>query len=559
MILTQQQATTAILSDVPPKYLSAIKAHFDPLVEVTGNRVTFATTRRNLRLVEKMGVDTTGIETRSKSSVEHAVNVEKIPAMEHQRKALELYKDRKFFGLLWEMGLGKSKAALDIAAHAFAEGDIDAILIVTLKGVHEKWITTDLDENLSIPYRAFAWPTKKRRDAGFLEEDKLIVAAINYDALIHKKAFAFASEMLEHRKVFLIIDESHGMKSPKGSRTKALHKLAPKAVKRAILTGTVTPHSPLDVWSQLRFLDPSCVNGLDYFTFEKRFAIKRPLGSMTYSRKTKSGKTIERPIETVVGYKNTDELSGWLKACTSRLMKEDCLDLPDKVYRTHPFELNDDERKVYNAMKDEMISEVGENEIVSTTHALTLLLRLQQITCGFVKVDDGEPHLLGKSSSRMEALMAWVEDCHGQGVIWTTFQFNQDQIAEALGSDCTMYTGRTSPADRSKALTDFRDGKKRFFVSNPAAGGTGIDLRAARHVCYFNNSFNMGQRLQSEDRVHRIGQKFSIDYTDLAAYKTMDSKLIKVLRERREIAAHLVGDMVKNWILTPDEVDLFSG
>ena len=477
--------------------------------------------------------------------------------MAHQREWIDKFKDRKFFGLLWEMGLGKSKAAIDIAADAFAEGEIDAILVVTLKGVHEKWIDVDFPEHLSIPYRAFAWPTKIRRDKGFIEENKLVCLSVNYDALIHAKAGGYVAEFLERRKVFMIVDESHGMKSPKGARAKTILKLAPKAYRRCILTGTVTPHSPLDLWTQLSFLDTSIIHGMDYFNFEKRFAIKRKMGGMTYTRRAKNGKLIEKPLEKVGAFKNQDEWKALMAPHVSRLEKEQCLDLPPKVYRTHPFHLTDAEARVYRKMKNDMIAEIGD-DMISTTHAMTLLLRLQQITCGFVTLDSGEIKTIDDKPSRLEALKDWIEDAHGQGVIWTSFQFNQDQIAEYLGNECTVYTGRTSPADRKAALDDFAAGRKRWFVSNPAAGGTGIDLRAARHVCYFNNSFNLGQRLQSEDRVHRIGQRFSIDYTDIAAYRTVDTKIIEALRERREMAAALVGDMVRNWIITPDEVDLFN-
>jgi len=184
---------------------------------------------------------------------------------------------------------------------------------------------------------------------------------------------------------------------------------------------------------------------------------------------------------------------------------------------------------------------------------ITQLLRLQQVTCGYVPddMDEGVLHPIG-DGTRLKALKEVLEDIEtGKVIIWARFRRDIDQIMEQLPEDeAVRYDGATSDELRLAARKAFQDpdSKVRYFVGNPAAAATGLTLTQARTVVYYSNSFDLEHRLQSEDRAHRIGQEHPVLYVDLAAKGTVDTKIIAALRSKKNIASEVTGDTLKSWI-----------
>jgi SNF2 family DNA or RNA helicase len=557
----------AVLDGATMSQRAAIKNVLETRVVIDGDRLKFVPTHASLehvRLEYKPAFDPRCrvawahfYKQRKRTDVEFAF---KTKPYQHQFDWWDTYKAREYSALLWEMGLGKSKTAIDIAAWKYAAGDIDAVLVVTLKGVHRNWVDNELPTHMSVPYKSAAWSSTRKEGGmvGLLEHDGLIVATLNFDVTHRKNGEAFIKRMMSERKVHMIIDESHGIKTPSAARTKAAHRFAAKAVTRQILTGTFSTNTPMDVWAQLHFLSPSITKCKSYWDFKGRYAIEQELPGVTTQqwRKDSSGRSVqvEVPVKVIVGYKNLDELRDKMAPHISRILKDDVLDLPAKVYRPEPFELSTEQRKAYNTIKRDLLVEIGGSRVTAPM-AITLMLRLQQITCGFVKPDGEDAQPLGKTNPRLNALSNVVEAVKGKAIIWATFKHSLDEIAamlrEQYGDEAVVeYRGETSDDDRAARVRAFQDPDSpvRFFVGQPRAGGTGITLTQARDVIYYNNSFDLGIRLQSEDRAHRIGQTGVVSYTDLVAIDTIDQKLIKSLIEKRDLAASLTGDELKQWI-----------
>ena len=112
------------------------------------------------------------------------------------------------------------------------------------------------------------------------------------------------------------------------------------------------------------------------------------------------------------------------------------------------------------------------------------------------------------------------------------------------------YHGGIKDADRSDAIEQFQDivSSSRFFVGNPQTGGMGITLTASSTVIYYSNTYNLEDRIQSEDRAHRIGQTNKVTYVDLICRKTVDEKIVPSLINKKSIAANVLGDQWKDWI-----------
>jgi SNF2 family DNA or RNA helicase len=192
--------------------------------------------------------------------------------------------------------------------------------------------------------------------------------------------------------------------------------------------------------------------------------------------------------------------------------------------------------------------------MMTTTNALTQIMRLHQIVCGHVKLDDGTQKRL--PSNRIKELSSILEEVDGKVIIWATYRADIETIRLTLQKDYGMdsvatYYGDTPDEERSRIVTEFQDPDSplRFFVGNPSTGGYGLTLTAAHVVVYYSNSFDLEKRLQSEDRAHRIGQTNKVTYIDLIAPKTVDEHIVKALRNKIDIANQVLGEAVKEWLL----------
>jgi SNF2 family DNA or RNA helicase len=246
-------------------------------------------------------------------------------------------------------------------------------------------------------------------------------------------------------------------------------------------------------------------------------------------------------IDKSCGYQNTDELVRSIDSHSFRVLKKDCLDLPDKIYQRHYVDMSEKQRKLYTTMKKSFIAELG-GETIEAPEAITRLLRMQQILCGWFPTEDGIEAIDDKNP-RIEALKDILSGINSKTIIWARFRADIKVIEKLLGDQAVSYHGDVSPGARVYAIERFQnDPKIRYFVGTPQAGGTGITLTAAEYAIYYSNSFDLEQRLQSEDRCHRIGTKTNVTYIDIECQKSIDSKIIKALRDKKSIADMITKD-----------------
>lgn len=152
--------------------------------------------------------------------------------------------------------------------------------------------------------------------------------------------------------------------------------------------------------------------------------------------------------------------------------------------------------------------------------------------------------------------MEVLEETSGKVVIWATFTHNILQIREAIAKEygedsVACYYGATETEERTNIVRTFQDPDSplRFFIGQPKTGGYGITLTAASTMVYFSNSYDLEIRLQSEDRIHRIGQPNHCTYIDFVTPGTVDEKILKALRAKIDIAGEVLGEQGKEWLL----------
>ncbi len=478
----------------------------------------------------------------------------------HQLKAFLMGRARESFAYLMEMGTGKTKVALDDARWNWYQGNINAVVIVAPKGVYRNWSNKEIPKHFpNNEYTIYTWDTRQTKQElakqHQITEGKYVslkIIVINVESFSSKRGTKFISEFIKKHKVMMITDESTSIKHHSSNRTKALLNLGGDCELRRILTGSPITNSPLDIYSQASFLDWQHLGFTSYFSFRARYAVLEEINLRPY--KDEQGREQQRKFKQVVGYRRLDELRDKITQFSFRVTKDEALPgLPPKIYQFREVEMTSQQEKIYVSMKKLAVSIINEN-ITSATIALTQLQKLHQILCGFLISDDKIVQQV--ENNRLAALMEILEETSSKVIIWAHYRESIKQIYNAIsdkyGKDTVgHYYGSTTDEEREWVKWQFEDPKSkvRFFVGNPSVGGSGIDLIQGRTVVYFSNSFDLEDRIQSEDRSHRGGQTKSVTYIDLVIPGTVDEKVIKCLSNRVNIAAHINGDTAKDWLI----------
>ena len=449
-----------------------------------------------------------------------------------------------------EMGTGKSKVLIDNIAILYDKGKIDSALIIAPKGVYKNWAELEIPKHLPdhIYHKIVTWSPSPNKEEKrqlidlFDSTNDLTFFVMNIEALSTKKGVSFVEKFLISHNSLMAIDESTTIKNNSARRTKSAIKLSNLANYKRILTGSPITKSPLDLYSQSAFLDEDLLGFSSYYSYRNHFAILQKRSIATHS------------FQQIVGYRNLDELKDILKKFSYRVLKKDCIDLPEKTYINRTVELTPEQKRIYKELKDYAMAELGEMEMVSTSSVITQILRLQQVLCGFTRSDTGE--IIEIPSNRINELLSILEEVDGKCIIWANYQYDIRLLEKAIGKiygpeSVASYYGETPSNDRQQIVTTFQDetSKLRFFIGQPRTGGFGLTLTAANTVVYYSNSYDLEIRLQSEDRAHRIGQENKVTYIDLCSPKTIDERIIKSLRAKINIATQILGEDYRTWLV----------
>lgn len=498
---------------------------------------------------------------------------------EHQRTARRRIDaaPTPHFALLMEMGTGKSKVLVDEWGERAAANDLRDLLIVAPSGCYGNWGRDDeedpgellkhLDPEIYERARVATWRSsggRRNLDAVrevLLERERPRVLVVNCEAVsaVENARKACRYFLSQSRGAMVAVDESTIIKG-ESIRTDEIISMGhmPRVGARRIMTGLVTPNSPLDLYWQFEFLDPRILRFRNFFTFKMRYAVMQEMKNNLFYR-GKDGEIHQRkknPMQTVA-YRNEEELTGKIAPHSYRVLKEECLDLPKKQYLpVREVPLHKEQARVYREMLEFSTAYLDSQTYVTATMVLAQRLRLDQILCGFVSKDEVsiEREI---PEHRTDALLEVIEETMGKIIIWTSHDYSVRKITKRLREE----HGPASVAqfwggNRSTRLEDERrfklDPRCRFMVSTPAAGGMGNTWTVAGLSIFYNNSDRLDHRLQAEDRVHRDGLREGAgraDYLDLVVPGTIDTKKIKNLRRKLDAATIINGDNYREWLI----------
>lgn len=480
----------------------------------------------------------------------------------HQKTALEksgiLKKSpRPSYAWLMEMGTGKSKVDCDESGIMYSLGLIDTWIIWAPKGVYNNWVKKngELETHMAVPYTAVKWESgggnatnRKALEKLLSPANSLRILVINIESVsMGTKALKYVEKLINSSeknkdgkfKVKMSVDESTKIKNPDSKRTSNVIALGRLCAFKRILTGSPITKNPLDAYGQFTFLDPKILGHNSWFSFRARYAVmqEQHFGS--------------RKVKVIVGFRNQEEIKHRIQDHSYRVLKEDCLDLPQKIYQTREVDLTPEQESTYLQMKTQAFAEF-KNGFTSAQNAITVLMKLQQIVCGHVKDLDGNVHRL--PTNRIEALLEVIEETNSDVIIWSRYREDIDRIVEAVkkeygeSSIAEFHGGNTRTRD-SEAERFIHDSNCRFIVSTQQSGGYGNTWLNGRQTIYYSNSEDLEHRLQSEDRPHRSGQTQTCFYTDLISPGTIQEKIVKKLRAKMDIASNILGDDPKEWLI----------
>jgi len=478
--------------------------------------------------------------------------VPKFELKDHQKEGLNISCYRQAFAWFLEMGLGKTALAIANFCILYMEKKIDAVLVLSPKGVHKQWLGDEIPKHIDpkIPLNLSLWTSGSYYLSEDLKKnDVLNIFSLNIDTVntkaglfaIHQFLRLFGAKFeieftkkgdrkyvnIERKaKIMMIIDESHQIGNFGSGRTKETIDLGKLVEYKRILTGTPIATSLVNIWCQFMFLDPNII-GINYVTaFKSRYC---ELGGY-------SG-------QEVVGSQNVEEFYSIIAPHSYRKTKKECLDLPDKIYAQRVYMLGNETRWHYENIKEAFMTELKSGNIVAPKNGLAALVRLQQTCSGFLP-DDDENEIASKrvyeifSYERAEIALDMVNQIEGQVIIWARFIPDIKSIKHVFHKEYGKEIAIMEESDQ------FKSGKKKILLSNQAKGiGGNLQESGCQSMIYFNNSYNLIHRLQSEDRVHRMGMFGALTIWDIVADKTVDKAIAENLKAKKDLASFALDDI----------------
>lgn len=468
----------------------------------------------------------------------------KMPPFEKQRVAIDKHYDRDTFALFMEMGTGKTKVTIDVQTARKLEGKISAVVVVCPNSVKANWLK-ELGKHCPIDYSAQSCSTTSKKLIRWIDDPdpnlfKWLIVGI--EAFSQGKTAGIVEKFMLQHQVSMVVDESSRIKTHSAKRTEVCIDLGKLCKYRSILTGTPMTKTPLDLFGQFEFLDTNILGLGDWFSFRSRYAV---MGG--YDNKQ------------IMGYDKLEELIEAVSPYIYQVTKKEMLDLPPKVYcADRVVELTKEQKSIYRDLS-KGFARVGDTA-VDISNILERMLRQQQCASGFyveyqeqIKPDGrvkkvGTDVAIPGKNPKIEELLAVLEDSPGSAIVWCRFQWEVKAAYDAIckrfpEEEAVMYYGGMKMANRAESKDKFESYQAKYLIGTAASGGIGIDLLAASHVIYLSNTFNLEDRLQSEDRAHRSGQDKTVTYTNIIADKTVDTLIIESMDAKKDLADWVQGQI----------------
>lgn len=447
----------------------------------------------------------------------------------HQADAVGKVLPSRIGALFMEMGTGKSRTAIELTNRRLHKIDRAVWFCpVSLKETVRQEILKHTD-CAPADICVFSNKTNERN------LPKAFWYIVGIESMSSSARVTLAVRKLITTSTFVILDESSYIKGHNAMRTLRITRLSEPARYRLILTGTPLSQGVVDLFAQMRFLSPKILGYDSFYSFEANH--------LEYSEKYPG---------MIIRAHNVEYLAAKIAPYVYQVKKDECLDLPPKLYTARYFDMTEEQRYWYEKAKDEIISELDEDDF-SSIAIFRMFSHLQQIVCGFWnrRIGYGKYERIEFDHNRLELLAHTITGIPKDEkiIIWCKYQYDVEQVSRILGAQygeesIALFYGRLSEKERAKQVEKFRN-SARFFVATQSCGGHGLTLNEAHHVIFYNNAFKYSERLQAEDRCHRIGQENKVTYIDIHCCDSIDDRIASALASKGSVVAQFKAEVDK--------------
>ena len=365
--------------------------------------------------------------------------------------------------------------------------------------------------------------SRKSEKLGQISTNGLQVAVINYES-----TWRLEDELAAWDADLIVCDEGHKIKTHNIAASKCMHRLGVRARYRMLLTGTIITNKAIDIFSPYKFLNPA-VFGNSFYAFRNRYFDMTGYG-----------------LHVPVLKKNmTEELTRRIHSIAFRATKAECLDLPETTEIVRTVGLERETLTLYHELVQDSMIQLGKGE-VTATNVLTRLLRLSQLTGGFLR-EDGADRPTQVDSAKLTALADIVDSAAQDGkklVVIARFLPEINAITRMLEKKAIGYSLISGEIrDRDEQVRRFQqDPDVTVFVGQIATAGMGITLTAADTMIFYSLDYSMSNFEQAKARIHRVGQRNPCTYLYLVAAGTVDEKVLQALRDKADLARILIDE-----------------
>lgn len=436
-----------------------------------------------------------------------------------QTAALESAGMHEAWAYFMEMGTGKTMVTLAEFARLYQTGPISTLVVICPNSIKGAWVAEA--GKTEWPFQCRVWP--QVMDIGAAGAPFVVV--MNYEAVITTKGGNYLNSLLGKRRCMLVLDESISIKNPKARRTRILIAASQEAVMRRILSGAPVGQGPQDLWAQLRFL--GAFERYNYYAFRNHFC---KMGGW-------QGKQI-------VGAQHTEELNEIVGRWSFRAKKDDWLDLPKKIYQTREYGLTPEQTKHYKSLATDLMTKI-ENRVIEVQMVISAIVKLQQICSGFLMAADQSVIPIPGGNPKLALLDEVLEEVTGKVLIFCMFRHTVTQLIKHLDGAAYIMGNMTPEAINYEKTRFEKNPEVRHMVvqiqsgkyGHTLLGGKGND-RCATTV-FYEHSYSLDNRVQAEDRNHRIGQDKPVVYIDFVGPK-IERDIVKALRSKQDVATAIV-------------------
>lgn len=523
----------------------------------------------------------------------------------HQIEAEKFLAEHPCGALFMEQGTGKTKTSIDFAGNLFLAKQINRVMVIAPNGVHRQWAISEIPLHGSfVPFTTHVWHSGSKGKKLYQQWlDTITPATLNYFC-VNVEAFSISTyislfkQFVAGGDTLVILDEATSIKNPTANRTanitaglsdvvkvgRRIVSCTPRSKFRLILTGTPEAKGPYGLWSMLNFVQPNFF-GMNYYAFRARYGMEKQVtfpGVIRPVRKSLEPEdfrnirskhlTGERP-EDIAGdlgisladvqyiidnpdvntpYKNLTELRDKVNSIAFTVTKDQCLDLPSKVYEQRVVPMSDEQRKLYSDIKKYAWA-VYEKGALDATNKVAIQTRLRQIAGGFfpTKYDLSEgveqelTDIVNQpigTPPKVTAVQEMLEDnAKFPVIISTAFTAEADYLFALLSKKytCGIITGKVPKKERIATESAFKAGTLQVLIATEGAIAKGYNFQQSSTMYLYSCTFNTEDRMQLEDRIHRIGQKEHAVYVDLITEHSVDESVLKVLRGDRTFQEYM--------------------